>query len=151
MPTLVAVAHDDPRLDRLLQLYMHEWSALVATPIDADARYRYADLPAWADRGDHVAYLFVAAGAPQGFALIARDAAGTWHVEESFVIAGARRRGVGDRAARALFAAHPGAWTWTVRPENPAALAFWRRVAPAATVTPEPGDDGVVRTRMRLG
>ena len=53
--------------------------------------------------------------------------------------------------ARALFAAHPGAWTWTVRPENPAALAFWRRVAPTATVTPEPGDDGIVRTRMRLG
>ena len=151
MPTLVPVTHDDPRLDRLLQLYMHEWSALVATPIDADARYRYAELPAWADRVDHAAYLFVAAAAPQGFALIARDAAGAWHVEEFFVIAGARRRGLGDRAARALFAAHPGAWTWTVRPENPAALAFWRRVAPTAIVTPEPGVDGVVRTRMRLG
>ena len=75
MPTLIPVAHDDPRLDRLLQLYMHEWSALVATPIDADARYRYPDLPHWEDRVDHAAYLVVADAAPQGFALIARDPA----------------------------------------------------------------------------
>jgi predicted acetyltransferase len=147
---LARVAHDDLRLDRLLQLYMHEWSALVATPIDAEARYTYRDLPAWSDRERHAAYLIVDE-VPIGFALIARDDAGTWHVEEFFVIAGARRRGAGAIAAQALFAAHPGTWTWTVRPENPAALAFWRRVAPDARVSAEPGVDGITRTRMVLG
>lgn len=150
MVTLERVQHDDPRLDRLLQLHMHEWSAVVAAPIDADARYRYVELPAWIDGVDHAAYLVMDAGAPHGFALIARDAAATWHVEEFFVIAGARRRGVGRRAASALFAAYPGVWTWTVRPENPAALAFWRRVTPSATMTLEPGADGIVRTRMSV-
>lgn len=147
MLSLVTVAHDDPRLDRLLQLYMHEWSALVATPIGADARYTYADLPAWRDTDRHAAYLVIDE-VPIGFALAARDDSGIWHVEEFFVVAGARRHGAGAIAARALFAAHPGAWSWTVRPENPAALAFWRRVAPDARVTAEPGADGVTRTRM---
>lgn len=152
MVTLARVAHDDPRLDRLLQLYVHEWSALVPAPIDADARYRYAGLSAWMDCVDHVAYLMIGGdGLPNGFALIVRDAHGAWHVKEFFVVAGARRRGVGAHAARALFAAHPGAWTLTVRPENPTALTFWRRVAAWTTETTEPGDDGVVRTRLRVG
>ncbi|MCA9677296.1 MAG: hypothetical protein KC464_19890, partial [Myxococcales bacterium] len=92
------VGPDDPRLERLLQLYLHEWSALVATPIDGDARYPYPGLAAFGG-DDHAAYLFVADARPVGFALIARDAAGAWHVEEFFVIAGARRRGLGASAA----------------------------------------------------
>ena len=150
MLQLARVSHDDLRLERLLQLYMHEWSALVATPIDSEARYTYRELAAWTDRERHAAYLFVDE-VPVGFALVARDVAETWHVEELFVIAGVRRRGVGAVAVRALFAAHRGPWSWTVRPENPAALAFWRRVAPDARVSAEHGDDGIMRTRMRLG
>jgi predicted acetyltransferase len=151
MPSLVRVAHDEPRLDRLLQLYMHEWSALVPTAIGADARYVYPTLSAWADQARHAAYLLLDADdRPLGFALVAIDDDGVAHVEEFFVIAGARRHGVGATAAHALFATHAGAWSWTVRPENPAALAFWKRIAPTATVTAEPGRDGVVRTRMRL-
>ena len=147
---LARVAHDDVRLDRLLQLYMHEWSARVATLIGSDARYTYRDLAAWTDRERHAAYLFLD-DAPVGFALVARDLTETWHVEEFFVIAGVRRRGAGAIAAHALFAAHGGPWTWTVRPEHPAALAFWRRVAPDARVSAEHGGDGITRTRMRLG
>ena len=151
MPSLVRVDHDEPRLDRLLQLYMHEWSALVPTAIGADARFVYPKLAAWADGERHAAYLFLDEdGRPLGFALVTIDDAGDAHVEEFFVIAGARRHGLGATAARALFATHAGAWTWTVRPENAGALAFWGRVAPTATCTPEPGKDGVVRTRMRL-
>lgn len=148
MLALSSVAHDDPRLDRLLQLYMHEWSALVPTAIGADARYTYPRLAAWAAPDDHRAYLFLDDATPLGFALTARDAAGAWHVEEFFVIAGARRKRVGDAAAAALFATAPGPWTWTVRPDNPAALGFWRQVAPTAIEEAEPGVDGIVRTRM---
>lgn len=150
MVTLVQVEADDVRLDRLLQLYVHEWSALIPLPIGADARYVYEDLPAWRDPLDHAAFLFLADGRPVGFALVARDALATWHVEEFFVIAGARRHGHGVAAARAVLAARPGAWSFTVRPENPGALAFWRRAVPEATTEPEHGDDGVTRTRFRL-
>ena len=91
MPSLVRVAHDEPRLDRLLQLYMHEWSALVPTAIGADARYVYPALSAWADQARHAAYLLLDADdRPLGFALVAIDDDGVAHVEEFFVIAGAR-------------------------------------------------------------
>jgi len=85
---------------------------------------------------------------PLGFALAMRHDPTTWAVEELFIVAGARRHGIGARAVHGLFALHPGAWTLTVRPENPAALAFWRAAAPGATEHVELGADGVVRTRL---
>ncbi len=150
MIALVQVGPDDVRLDRLLQLYIFEWSARVAVPIGPDARYPYPELSDYADRDDHAAYLVVDGDRPVGFALAARDGAAVWHVEEFFVIHGARRRGVGADAARQLLASRPGRWTWTVRPENPEALAFWERVAPAAERTVEVGADGIARTRLTV-
>ncbi|MBK9036295.1 MAG: GNAT family N-acetyltransferase [Myxococcales bacterium] len=150
MLELVQVDADDVRLDRLLQLYMHEWSALVPTTIGADARFDYRHLPAYVDRARHGAYLIVDGAAPIGCALVAQDDDGCWHVEEFFVIAGARRHGAGAAAARRLFAIHPGPWSFTVRPENAGALAFWRRVVPEAAAAVEVGADGVARTRLRL-
>jgi predicted acetyltransferase len=48
-------------------------------------------------------------------------------VAEFFVVRGARRRGVGTRAAHAVFGRFPGAWEVRVRKENVAAMAFWAR------------------------
>jgi predicted acetyltransferase len=147
---LVSVTVDDRRLDELLQEYMREWSALIAVPRAADGRFVYHELPAYRDTRARAAWLFVEDGdhaRPFGFALARCDDGGRWHVEEHFVIPAARRRGLGARTARALFATRPGAWTLTVRPENPAALAFWRAVAPDADEAVELGDDGVARTR----
>ncbi len=156
MPTtvlveLVPVAIDDPRLGRLLQLYQHEWSAVVATPIGDDALFTYAELPLYRDRDARAAYLFIDADngrTPLGFALVMRDDTACWHVEEFFIVAGARRRGRGAVAARRLFIEHPGRWTFTVRPENPGALAFWRRIVGDADERVEVGSDGVVRRRL---
>ena len=47
-------------------------------------------------------------------------------VAEFFVVRGARRRGVGQRAARALFELFPGTWEVRVLRANERALAFWR-------------------------
>jgi len=144
---MVQVDCDDARLGRLLQLYIHEWSGRLPVPIGADALFAYPGLAAHRDREAHRAYLFVD-GVPLGFALIVRDEAGRWNVEELFVVAGARKRGVGAAAARRIFAALPGRWTFTVRPENPEGLAFWRRVVPGADQRVEVGADGVARTRF---
>ncbi|UJR80183.1 hypothetical protein [Sandaracinus amylolyticus] len=138
------VATDDVRLRRLLQLYIHEWSARVPVPIGPDALYAYpglSELDAW---------LFVR-GAPIGFALTRVDEHGVQHVKEMFVIAGARRGGLGGRAMHAIFAARPGRWTLTVRPENPDGLAFWRRTVvdlEHVIEEEETGRDGIVRTRI---
>lgn len=143
---LAKVDAADPRLDRLLQLYIHEWSAVLPISLDEDARFTYAKLPNY-DLDTHVAYLVVDGQLPIGFVLARQDGE-TWHVEELFVINGARRRGVAHAAVRALVALHPGPWTLTVRPENPAALLFWRRAAPTAAERVELGADGIRRTRL---
>ena len=151
MVELLQVEIDDARLARLLQLYMHEWSGLVPMAIDADAQFVYDELPLYADRETRAAYLLVDGSdglTPLGFALIQRDAAACHHVEEFFVVAGARRRGARAPAPRRLFAARPGPWTLTVRPENPAGLAFWRAVAPDGEAQVDVGADGVARTRL---
>ncbi|HVV87994.1 MAG TPA: GNAT family N-acetyltransferase, partial [Kofleriaceae bacterium] len=148
---LVPVAIDEPRLQALLQDYMQEWSALIAVPADEHGRHVYPDEAHYRDDPSRGVHLFVdggAGGAPVGFALTMRDASGVRHVEEFFVVGGARRRGLGARVARRLVALAPGAWTLTVRPENPRALAFWRAAFPGAIEALEPGGDGVVRTRL---
>jgi predicted acetyltransferase len=111
----------------------------------------YDELPLYV-RGEstRLAVLFVDADGDTllGFAL-AVHLSPCWRVEEFFIIARARRKGIGTQAAEALFAARPGRWTLTVRPENPAGLTFWRRVAVGAEEQVEVGeDDGVVRTRL---
>ncbi len=151
MIELTAVPVDDPRLQRLAQLYLHEWSGLVPTAIGEDGLYHYAELARYRDTAAREVFLFLddAPSIPIGFALTRRDDDGRWHVEDFFVIAGVRRRGLGAVAARSLFAIHAGPWTLTVRPENPRALAFWRAACPAAaTEVLEPGADGIVRTRF---
>ena len=150
-PRLVRVDCHDVRLTRLLQLYIHEFSAILPIPIGPDALFQYPDLPHYTcEAMEHVAYLFVDSDAltPLGFALIDFDAP-SWQVKEFFVLAGARGRGLGARAATALFAQHPGPWTLTVRPESPSALAFWRAVATGAEERIEVGErDGIRRTRL---
>lgn len=146
----VEVDVDDERLGRLLQLYIHEWSGVLTIPIGEDALYAHDWLSLYRDRDARAAFLFIdsAAATPLGFALAVRDPSSCWHVEEFFVIAGVRRKGLGRIAAEALFAARPGRWTLTVRPENPGALGFWRAVRRDADERVEVGDDGVIRTRL---
>lgn len=147
---LERVGTNDVRLQRLLQLYLHEWSARVRVPIGPDALYTYPPklAPLSADL-----FLDIDAGVPVGFALTYRDERGAQHVEEMFVIAGARRSGVGRGAVLQIFAARPGPWTLTVRPENPEGLAFWRRTTAelesiSVDEREERGADGIVRTRL---
>jgi predicted acetyltransferase len=149
--TLARIVADDQRLARLMQLYIHEWSALIPVPIGDDALFRYDFLELARDHEKRIPFLFCAppGSAPVGFGLVMHET-GVSTVEEFFVIAGARRRGVGLAATQSLFATHPGPWTFTVRSENPSALSFWRQVAPGADEQVELGADGIVRTRFRF-
>jgi predicted acetyltransferase len=145
-PMLTPVLLDDVRLQRLLQLYLHEWSAILPAAVRLTPEALFA-VPGF--RSDQ-ATLFVHDGVPVGFALTYVDALGVAHIEEFFVVAGLRRRGLGLAAACALFSSPSLSWTLTVRPENSGALRFWRAAMPGAVETLEPGDDGIVRTRLTL-
>ncbi|CAN5918515.1 hypothetical protein BH11MYX2_BH11MYX2_12710 [soil metagenome] len=148
---MVQVDADDERLDRLLQLYQHEWSGLLPRPIGEDARYEYPDLALFRDRENHAAFLFLGSDrpAPLGFALAIHEST-LWHVDEFFIIAGARRQDIGTTDAGLLVESRSGPWTLTVRPENPRALAFWRVAFSGAEERVEVGDDGVTRTRLSI-
>jgi len=135
----------DPRIEAMLQEYMREWSALLPMKPGPDGAFAYPHRHRYVD-DDHEAVIFVEDERPVGFAL-ARRVPGAWQVQEFFVSPAERRRGVGARALTQLCARHPGPWTLTVRPENPAALAFWRRVLGRAP-TEERGGDGVLRRRF---
>lgn len=82
----------------------------------------------WRRRGSHHFVLRVD-GRPAGFALVRERAdfagAGVREISEFFVLRKYRRRGVGTRAARALFARFPGPWEIAVLAWNPA-RRFWR-------------------------
>ena len=73
-------------------------------------------------------------GRPAGFALVGQapyphmTPARDYRMCEFFVLNRARRRGVGRRAAQAIFARFPGVWEVSELPLNTAAVSFWRAV-----------------------
>ena len=85
----------------------------------------------WSGPGRHL-FVMRVRGRLAGFALV-RDRAqfagsGTREVGEFFVLRKYRRRGVGTRAALALFKAFPGQWELSELSWNDAAQRFWRRL-----------------------
>lgn len=120
-------------LANLLELYVHDFSEHVPLDIKPNGRF---DLPLeerWWTAEDHYPFFVRWKSQLAGFALVRRGsrvtgASDVMDIAEFFVLRGARKRGVGTSAARALFAAYPGKWEIRIRKTNPAALKFWLRV-----------------------
>jgi len=121
-------------LANLFELYVHDFSEQLPLELKANGRF---DLPldeAWWKSAEHFPFFIRAQGKLLGFALARRGSrvtsnADVMDVAEFFVVRGARQRGVGKRAALALFAAFPGRWEIRVRQSNRGAKAFWQSVA----------------------
>jgi predicted acetyltransferase len=116
-------------LQRLLELYLHDLSEF-----DEDIRlnehglygYRYLD-HYWTDE-DRFAFFVRAREQIAGFALVRRLSGDSYQMAEFFVLRSFRRRGIGEAAARQLFARFPGNWEVPQLERNAPAQAFWRRV-----------------------
>lgn len=121
----------------LYPLYLHDLSAFTEL-YDVDERgVFYPDyLPEWLDRPSHLMHALALreGGRPAGFALVGQapyphmTPARDYRMCEFFVLKRARRRGVGRRAAQAIFAMFPGVWEVTELPLDTAAVSFWRAV-----------------------
>jgi predicted acetyltransferase len=90
-------------------------------------------LAAWFNDSSAHPFVILASGARAGFALVARPPdfprrTADYRMAEFFVIASARRRGVGAGAAELLFSRFSGDWEVLEDEYNRAALGFWRRV-----------------------
>jgi predicted acetyltransferase len=90
-------------------------------------------LAAWFNDASAHPFVILSGGERAGIALVTRPPAfprrtADYRMAEFFVIASARRRGVGASAAALLFSRFSGDWEVLEDENNRAALAFWRRV-----------------------
>jgi predicted acetyltransferase len=109
----------------------------------ADGRWEYRSpggdwgldhLAYWLEPGsEHVVLLVRLRGEPVGFAMVGLRGA-LWMspgidacLSEFYVASKARRRRVGEAAARRIFRRWPGQWEISEVPGNAPAIAFWRR------------------------
>ena len=122
-------AADDPLIDRLWQLYVHDLSEFRGTTPRPDGSYRRGHL-GWYDRNDddRVAYLGRLGDRPVGFALVRGLRADVRHMGEFFVVRSARGAGHARVFAEQVVRAHPGRWEIAFQEENARAARFWRRL-----------------------
>lgn len=120
---------DRPVLERLWLLFRHDMSELTGTLPRPDGTYRAERLASAFEDPDWAPYLLATGEHPVGLAFV-RGLSGPKRVLASFfVVRGARRTGIGLRAARQVISLHPGPWEIAFQDANPPAVNLWRRVA----------------------
>lgn len=117
-------------LQRMLELYQHDLSDIWDQDLDSHGEYGYALDRYWDTEGFHP-FVATVDGKYAAFALVNQavriGTEGCW-MDQFFVLRKYRRRGVGERLARAALAGLPGRWEVGQMPQNGAAQAFWRKV-----------------------
>ncbi|MCB9600709.1 MAG: GNAT family N-acetyltransferase [Sandaracinus sp.] len=123
-----------PLLDRLFQLYVYDFSAMLPLKIGDDGRFETPrSAESYFDDDTRHPFFIQSEGVWAGFALAHRGSRldgdpNTWDVGEFFVMRGHRRRGVGALAAKQLFDRFAGRWEVRQIRENTRATQFWRTV-----------------------
>jgi predicted acetyltransferase len=130
-----AVAGDAPLLANLLELYIHDLSAVFPSiQVGADGRFGYPKLPLyWTEPTRHFPFLIRLRERLVGFVLATRGSPvsedpDVRDIAEFFVLRGERQAGVGRAAARLLWDSLPGRWTVRVSEGNLPAIPFWSRL-----------------------
>jgi len=120
-------------IDNLMQLYLHEFSAVDGRHVEEDGRFSYQHFDRyWSETGRYP-FLICVDGGLAGFALVVASAliepgSNGHSIAEFFVLRNHRRRRVGERAAVTLFDRFPGHWSVAEHAANEPAQAFWRAV-----------------------
>jgi predicted acetyltransferase len=132
-----ATAEDRVLIRNLYPLYLHDLTAFTEFyDVDEQGIFRPDYLPDWLDRRSPAMHPLAirADGRPAGFALVGQapfphmTRGRDYRMCEFFVLNRVRRRGVGRRAAQAIFAMFPGLWEVSELPQNTLATTFWRAV-----------------------
>lgn len=122
-----------PLLDRLVQLYLYDFSEIDHDDVGEDGRYAYDEHEQFGRQPGHDAWLLRVGGKAAGFALIdatspLEDGGDRHYVHDFHVLRAYRRRGYGEAMAWALFDRYPGGWQVEQIGPNRDAQCFWRRV-----------------------
>ncbi|MFI5623251.1 GNAT family N-acetyltransferase [Nocardioides sp. NPDC051685] len=125
----LARPEDHPALRHLWLLFGHDMSRFSSTLPFADGTFRSERLDA-ALRSDPGwrAWILTAGVHPIGFALVRAADQPVRVLNSFFIVAGARRGGLGLQFARAVVSDAPGEWTVAYQDQNRAAALFWERV-----------------------
>jgi len=138
---IVPVAADQAEtLARLLQLYLHDFSAFapLESPygeIGEDGSFAYPNLASYLSEPHREALLVRVRGRLAGFMLINDWSASgrpvDFAIAEFFIARKYRRCGIGTETTGHVIGARPGQWEVAVLADNTPAMAFWRRALPA--------------------
>lgn len=125
----LARPEDHLALRHLWLLFRHDMSRFSATLPFADGTFRSERLdaalhsePGWRT------WILTAGDHPIGFALVRAADQPVRILNSFFLVAGARRAGLGLQFARAVVADEPGEWAVAYQEQNRAAAEFWTRV-----------------------
>lgn len=127
-----ATREQEPVLANLLELYAHDFSEFSEMEIGEDGRFGYPHLSLYWEEPHRHPFLIKADGRLAGFVLLQKGSQvsggqETWDVAEFFILRGYRRRGLGAKAAHAVWRMFPGKWEVRVMERNTRAKEFWQR------------------------
>jgi predicted acetyltransferase len=123
-------------LRAVFDVYQAEHAALIEPGHDPSAPAPYPWFDAYWTEPDRIPLWILADSDRAGFALLNRHSPSGLGcdraVAEFCIFERYRRSGLGQAAARTIFAGWPGLWELEVRKANAPGLAFWRSVVEAA-------------------
>ena len=133
----VAAHRDRPALERLFQLYLHDFTEFDPRDVGDDGLYDQPGLAGYWSEPGRVPLLIRVDGRLAGFALVSPHSpsgrGADRSIAEFFVTRMHRRSGVGRAAATMVFDRLPGTWEVAQIAANTPAQAFWRAVIGAYT------------------
>jgi predicted acetyltransferase len=122
-----------PVVERLMQLYMYEFTAMQDADVNQDGLFEYEYLDLYWSEPDRLPFLIYVNAAIAGFVLVNSYTVLNREVEaksiaEFFVMQKYRLQGVGKTVARRIFDMFPGKWEIREIQPNVPAQRFWRKV-----------------------
>ena len=134
--TLTPASPDEkPILERLMQLYLYDFTEFDGTDVNDQGLYLDKYLPLYWEEPHRRPFFIRVDGKLAGFVLVRLDIDGlidsprkVHQIAEFFVLKKYRRYGVGKFAAKWVFDEFPGVWEVEQIATNLPAQAFWRKI-----------------------
>lgn len=111
------------KLEKLLQLYLHDLSLYFPIPFNSDLfKYEY-DLSKYFE--NNYAYFIKSENNILGFILVDDNGNRNYEISEMFILNNYKGKKIGEQAVAKIFDMYKGNWVIKAVPSSPVAEAFW--------------------------